>query len=119
MVVPLGGRLVAAVAGALFVLTAWASVIGTVVVPRAVSSWLTRWVDQIVTGAFWLATGVIADHRRRDRLLAAQAAAILLGQLAAWLGVSFLGFALLLWPFAAGGVTSAFTVAGSSMFTLG
>jgi hypothetical protein len=117
--VPLYGRSVAAVAGALLVLAAWASVVGTVIVPRPVGSWLTRWVDQVVTGAFWLATGVIADHRRRDRVLAAQAATILLGQLAAWLGISFLGFALLLWPFAAGGITSAFTVAGSSMFTLG
>jgi hypothetical protein len=119
VVIPLYGRSVAAVAGALLVLAVWASVVGTVIVPRPVGSWLTRWVDQVVTGAFWLATGVIADHKRRDRLLAAQAATILLGQLAAWLGISFLGFALLLWPFAAGGIASAFTVAGSSMFTLG
>jgi hypothetical protein len=119
VVIPLYGRSVAAVAGALLVLAAWASVVWTVIVPRPVGSWLTRWVDQVVTGAFWLATGVIADHKRRDRLLAAQAATILLGQLAAWLGISFLGFALLLWPFAAGGIASAFTVAGSSMFTLG
>ena len=119
MVVPLGGRSVAAVAGGLLVVTAWASVIGTVRVPRPVSSWLTRWVDQIVTRVFWLVTSVIADDRRRDRVLAAQAATILLGQLAAWLGISFLGFGLLLWPFAVGGITSAFTIAGSSMFTLG
>ena len=119
VVVPLAERSVAAVAGGLLVLTAWASVIGTVIVPRPVSSWLTRWVDRIVNGAFRLATSAIADHRRRDRVLAAQAAAILLGQLAAWLGISFIGFALLLWPFTTGGVTSAFTIAGSSMFTLG
>jgi hypothetical protein len=119
MVVPLAGRLVAAVAGGLLVLTAWSSVIGTVIVPRPVSSWLTRWVDRIVNGAFRLATSGITDHRRRDRVLAAQAAAILLGQLAAWLGISFLGFALLLWPLVTGSVTPAFTLAGSSMFTLG
>jgi hypothetical protein len=119
VVIPLDGRSVAAVAGGLLVLAAWASLVGTVIVPRPVGSWLTRWVDQVVTGAFWLATGVIADHKRRDRLLAAQAATILLGQLAVWLGISFLGFALLLWPFAAGGIASAFTAAGSSMFTLG
>ena len=119
MVIPLYARSVAAVAGALLVLAVWASVVGTVIVPRPVGSWLTRWVDQVVTGAFALATGVIDDHKRRDRLLAAQAATILLGQLAVWLGISFLGFALLSWPFAAGGIASAFTVAGSSMFTLG
>ena len=119
MVVPVAGRSLAAAAGAGLVLTAWASVIGTLIVPRPVSSWLTRWVDRIVNGAFRLAAGRIPDPRRRDRLLAAPAATILLGQLAAWLGISYLGSALLLWPFAPGGAGSAFTEAGSSMFTLG
>ena len=76
--VPLGGGSVAAVVGALLVLTAGASVIETLIVPRAVSSWLTRWVDRIVNGAFRVATGAIGDYRRRDRVLAGQAAAILL-----------------------------------------
>ena len=119
MVVPLIGRSVAAVAGALLVLTAGASVIGTLIVPRQVSSWLTRWADRVVDWAFRMATSAIADYRRRDRVLAAQTAAILLAQLAAWLGISFIGYALLLWPFEAAGITSAFTSAGSAMFTLG
>src|SRR5271165_1516724 len=119
MVMPLAGRLVAAVAGGLLVLAAWASVTGTLIVSRSVGGWLTRWVDRIVNGAFGLAVGAIDDYRRRDRLLATQPAAILLTQLAAWLGISFAGFALLLWPFATRGVASAFTDAGSSLFTLG
>jgi hypothetical protein len=119
MVVPLIGRSVAAVAGALLVLTAGASVIGTLIVPRQVSSWLTRWADRVVDWAFRMATSAIADYRRRDQVLAAQTAAILLAQLAAWLGISFIGYALLLWPFEAAGITSAFTSAGSAMFTLG
>ena len=45
--------------------------------------------------------------------------AILLTQLIAWLGISFLGYMLLLWPFESGGIASAFTVAGSAMFTSG
>jgi hypothetical protein len=53
-----------------------------------------------VNGSFGLVTAGIADYRRRDRVLVGQAAAILLMQLAAWLG-------------------SAFIVAGSSLFTLG
>ncbi len=119
MVVPIAVRSLAAVAGGLLVLTAWASIVGTVIVPRPVSSWLTRWVDRVVNKAFRLATHPIADYRRRDRVLAAQAAAILITQLVAWLGITFIGFALLLWPFAARGITSAFTISGSSMFTLG
>jgi hypothetical protein len=57
MVVPLAGRLVAAVAGGLLVLAAWASVTGRLIVSRSVGGWLTRWVDRIVTGAFGLAAG--------------------------------------------------------------
>jgi hypothetical protein len=119
MVVPLAARLVAAVAGGLLVLAAWASVTKTLIVSRSIGGWLTRWVDRIVTGAYGLAAVPLTDYRRRDRLLATQPAAILLAQLAAWLGISFAGFGLLLWPFAARGVASAFTDAGSSMFTLG
>ena len=119
MVVPLIGRSIAAAVGALLVLAAAASVIGTLIVPRPVGSWLTRWVDRIVNGAFRIATSAIADYRRRDRVLAGQAAAILLGQLTAWLGISFIGYSLLLWPFVTGGVTSALAIAGSSLFTLG
>jgi hypothetical protein len=119
MVVPLIGRAVAAAAGAVLVLTAWASVIGTLIVSRPVASSLTRWVDRVVDGAFRLATRPFADYKRRDRVLAGQAAAVLIGQLVAWLGIAFLGYALLLWPFAPRGVGSAFTASGSSLFTLG
>ena len=79
MAVPIAARDVAAVVGALLVLTAAVSVVGTLIVPRPVASWLTRWVDVIVNGAFSLITSPVASYKRRDRILAAQAAAILLG----------------------------------------
>jgi hypothetical protein len=120
MVVPLAGRIAAAVVGAMLVLTTWYSVTGTLIVPRPVTSWLTRGVDQAVNKAFWLAISFIDDHKKRDRVLAAQAATVLIAQLIAWLGLALAGFALLLWPFASrGGLAFAFTAAGSSMFTLG
>jgi hypothetical protein len=119
MVVPEAGRMAAAVVGVLLVLAAWSSVTGTLIVSRSVSSRLTRSVDQIVDAAFRLATRNTAEYKRRDRVLSTQAAAILLTQLGAWLAVSFLGYGLLLWPFARRGIVSAFTDAGSSMFTLG
>jgi hypothetical protein len=62
-----------------------------------------------------LAASVNADYLGRDRVLAGQAAAILLAQLAAWLGIAFIGY----WPLVRGGIGTAFTAAGSSMFTLG
>jgi hypothetical protein len=119
MVMPLAGRMAAAVIGGLLVLTSVSSLAGTLIVSRSVSSHLTRWVDRLVDWAYRLVTPHLAGYQRRDRALATQAAAILLAQLAAWLIVAYVGFALLLWPFAARGVVSAFIDAGSSLFTLG
>ncbi len=119
MVMPEAGRVVAAVVGGLLVLASMSSVTGTLIVSRSVSSRLTRWVDRTVDRAYQLVVARAADYRRHDLVLATQAAAILLAQLAAWLVVAYAGFALLLWPFAAHGVVSAFVDAGSSLFTLG
>jgi hypothetical protein len=119
MVVPLAGRAVAAVVGGLLVLVAVASVTETLIVSRPVNSRLTRWVDESLDWIYEQMAGRVADAHRRDQMRATQAAAVLLGQLAAWLLVAYVGFALLLWPFAAGGVVSAFVDAGSSLFTLG
>jgi len=119
MAVPLIGRSLDAVVGALLLLAVVASVMGTLIVPRPVSNRLIRWVDQGVDRVFWLATKPIGDYEHRDRVLSAQVAAVLFSQLAAWLGLSFLGYSLLLWPFIHKGIGFAFTDAGSSLFTLG
>lgn len=119
MVVPMAARCVAAAFGGAFVLTAWASAIGTLIVPRQVASLLTRGVDRVVLVAYRLATRGITDFRRVDRVLATQSAAILVTQLFVWMTFAFFGFTLLLWPWAASGIASAFSDAGSSMFTLG
>jgi hypothetical protein len=116
MVVPLAARSVLAVVGALLVLTAWGSVIGTLIVPRPAGGWLTRWVDRIINAAFRIATSGIDDHHRRDRVLATQAAVILLAQLVAWLGIFYVGYSLLLWPFVSTGLGSAFSMASPGVF---
>jgi len=101
------------------VLTIWGSVIGTLIVPRPVASWLTRLADRVVVSAYHMLTRPVRDYKRRDRILATQAAAILLTQLVGWL-VSFLvGFTLVLWPLNGRSITQAFVDAGSSIFTLG
>jgi hypothetical protein len=118
MVVPLAARDVAAVVGGLLVVTAAISVVGTLIVPRPIGSWLTRLVDRVVIVTFRLITGKRRGYRQRDRVLAGQAAAILLGQLAAWLLIFFVGYALLLWPFTTG-ITDAFTTAGGALWAFG
>ena len=70
MTVAVIGRWAAAVAGGLLVLTAWASLVATLIVARPVGNRLTHWVDRLVNGAFRLATSRIADYRHRDRILA-------------------------------------------------
>jgi hypothetical protein len=118
MVVPLAIRAIVAAGGVLLIWTAARSIVGTLIVPRAVGSWLTRWVDKIVSFCYRVAADKISDHKRRDRLLAGQAAIILLFQIVAWLGIFFVGFSLLLWPFEPG-ITTAFTTAGPGLFEIG
>jgi hypothetical protein len=119
MPIPLYARVAAAVIGGLLVVAVWTSVIETLVVPRAGGGKLARWVALTVLRAFRVATGMTANYRRRDRMLAMQSSAILLGQLAAWLGLALIGYWLLMWALVSGGAGTAFTVAGSSLFTLG
>ncbi len=118
MTVPLWGRVIAAVVGGVLVIIVWSSVIGALIVSRPVGSRLTRTADTCVDGMFRMLVRHL-DDGRRDRTLAVEAAAILLGQLAAWLGVAYLGISLLLWPFEPHGAAAAFVTAGSSLFTLG
>jgi hypothetical protein len=117
--VPLAARCVAAAIGALLVLTIWQSVIGTLIVSRPVASWLTRLADRGVVAAYHAVIRHVSDFRRRDRILATQASAILLTQLVGWLASFLAGFTLLIWPLSGRSITQAFIDAGSSMFTLG
>jgi hypothetical protein len=95
-------------------------VIGTVIVPRRIRSWLIRAVAVTVNGAFHFVADGFDSYERRDGILALQAPIGLILQIVAWLGVYELGFALLLWPtMRTGGLAGAFILAGSSLCTLG
>jgi hypothetical protein len=119
MVVPLAARYAAAAIGVVLVATSAGSVIGTLIVPRSVSSWLTKHVDRLVDAVYVLITRPVRGFRRRDRILATQAATLLLSQIAAWLGMFFLGFSLILWPMIHGGITTAFGTAGPALWEIG
>jgi hypothetical protein len=119
MAVPEFARYIVGLAGLIIVVTAARSVIGTVIVPRAVSTWLTRMIEKTVSTAFRLLTNRIHNFHRRDRLLAAQAPALLLTQLGVWLASFFLGFSLMFWPLIPGGITTAFGDAGPAIWFIG
>jgi hypothetical protein len=119
MVVPLAGRVIAAVIGGLLVITAARSVIGTIIVPRQTGSWLIRSVDKAMDAVYELAVKAVKDYRTRDRVLATQAAVLLIVQLISWLAIFFIGFSLLLWPFVEGGITEAFNTAAPALWFIG
>jgi hypothetical protein len=119
MAVPEFARYIAALLGLVIVLISARSVIGTVIVPRAVASWLTARIDQLVNMTFRLLTDRVHDFHRRDRLLAAQAPALLITQLGVWLVMFFLGFSLMYWPLIPGGITTAFGDAGPAIWAVG
>jgi len=119
VVVPLAARYVAAVAGLLLVVTSATSVIGTLIVPRSVSSWLTGFVDKLVDAGYKLGTKRVTDLHRRDRILATQAATLLISQLIGWLLLFFVGFSLMFWPLVHGGLTRAFSTAGPALWEIG
>jgi hypothetical protein len=114
------GRDLAAAVGAFLIIAAGWSVIGTLVVPRRILSRLARGVAIAVNGAFHFAADSFDSYEARDRILAAQAPIQLIVLIVVWLAVFELGFALLLWPImSTGGLAGAFTLAGSSLCTLG
>jgi hypothetical protein len=119
MVVPLAARSVAGVAGRVLVLTAWFSVIVTLIVSRSVASWTVDQADRVVVMVFNLLAKNIDDYHRRDRVLTMLPATMLLTHLALWLVTAFAGYALLLWPLTDHGVGSDFIASGSALFTLG
>jgi len=119
MVVPLAGRAIAAVFGGLLVIAGARSVIGTIIVPRPTGSWLIRSVDKAMDAIYELSVKPIKDYKTRDRILATQAAVILIVQLLAWLAIFFIGFSLLLWPFVNEGITEAFNTAGPGLWFIG
>ena len=96
-----------------------ASVVGILVVPRSIGSWISRVVDRSLDAGFLQLARRVGSFERRDRILVWQAPLVLLVRLAVWLGLLVVGFALLLLPSLDGHVGQAFSDAGSSMFTLG
>ena len=117
--VPPDGRILAAVVGLFLIVIDCISLVGTLIVPRPVGGRLMIWVDRLVHLGFQLLTAPFQNYHRRDRILAAEAATLLICQLLAWLLVAYVGFALLLWPFMPGGVTLSFDNAGPAFWFSG
>jgi hypothetical protein len=107
------------VAGAATVLGTLASVVVTLVVPRATRSRLVAALRFAIRGALRSLVSRRASYEERDRILSMGAPAFLVAQLLMWVLLIYAGFALMFWPLTGPSFPQALTVAGSSIFTLG
>jgi hypothetical protein len=106
--------------GLVVVLSTLMSVVTSLVLPRLGSSRIQIYAGRGMIKLFSRISHRFDTYEARDRFLALQAPLYLIVILAIWLAALLLGFALLLWPFIrTGGLVHAFTVSGSSLFTLG
>ena len=118
MTVPVFARYIFFALGLLLIIIDGNSVVGTLIVPRPAGGRLMVWVDRVNHAWFRLLTWPIGDFRRRDRVMAAEAATLLIWQLVTWLGVAYVGFTLMLWPFVHT-FTDALDTAGPALWFIG
>ncbi len=111
-------RWVGFAAGVALALFTWSSVIRTLVVPRATSSWLARNVAVLVRRPILALARQTDDYEVRDRLLAPLPPVVLLMQLISWISLFILAFALMLWP-TLHSFPQSLKASGSDIFTLG
>jgi len=106
-------------AGLALVLLMVRSMVRTFLVPRALQAHLSRAVFVLVRRVFRLRASERHDYAMRDRVMALYAPVSLLILLAVWFSFLLIGYSAMF--FALGGVSpsEAFTLAGSSMLTLG
>jgi hypothetical protein len=106
-------------AGALLIVVTSASIIGALVVPRRVDSWVTGAVDKVLDKVFLIALKPVRNFERRDRVLGWQAPLSLVARLTAWMALLVVGFGLMMLPANHGVIGESLRDAGSSIFTLG
>ena len=112
-------RILEVVLGSLVVLCTWVSVVANLVVPRGLRSRYTRLIRDVVRGPFQLVADRCRTFESKDLLLAWAAPLSILITLLSWLGLSVVGFGLVL--AGVGGITpgKGMLESGSSVFTLG
>jgi hypothetical protein len=106
-------------AGLVMALATIGGAVRTVIVPRGVSSRLTRTVFLALRALFRLRAGPAAPYERRDRVMALYAPVGLLALLAVWMALVCSGFTLMFWGLGGRSFREGFLLSGSSLLTLG
>jgi hypothetical protein len=112
-------RVLAVAVGMLIVVATMGSAIKTVVLPRASASSITRWVFLTMRRVFLVIAPRTLPYEKRDRRLATYAPISLTVTLGVWLVLVFIGYTLIFIGIDDRSVRSAYTLSGSSLFTLG
>lgn len=112
-------QILAAFSGVWLVGFTMLSAIRTVVLPRAVSTVITRTVFLTVRRLFGLLTVALRTFETRERVLALYAPVSLVLLPLVWLALIMIGFALLLWATGYGSLVESLAASGSSVTTLG
>ncbi len=112
-------RILAFVAGATLVIWALLAAIRTVVVPRGVTSALTRWVFRGWRRVFSALARPRYTFAQRDRVMALFAPIALVSLPLAWVVIVIIGYMGMFWGVGAGDLAEVYHLSGSSLLTLG
>jgi hypothetical protein len=105
--------------GLLIVVSTVLSAIETLVVPRAIPLRITRTVFLVMRAVFGLRGKRAKSFRERDRDMALYGPISLFTLAASWLTLTGLGYVLMYWALGVRPWRAAFSLSGSSIFTLG
>lgn len=105
--------------GAVIVAATLTSVIRTFVLPRAASDWLTQKVFAFIRKLFELRLKKAKDYAKIDRVWAVYAPLSLMALAPTWMTLVTFGYTFLFWAAGTKDWVEAFTLAGSSLLTLG
>jgi hypothetical protein len=105
--------------GAALVLFTIRSVVRTFLVPRALQAWVARAVFVFVRQVFRIRVRNDAPYEHRDRVMAFFAPVALLALLITWVLFILVGYTVMFFALSGHSWDEAFTLAGSSLFTLG
>jgi len=112
-------QVLAVATGGVIVVATLGSAIKTVILPRASASSITRWVFLTMRRLYLVIAPRNLSYERRDRRLATYAPISLTVTLAVWLILVLVGYTLIFIGVNGLSVREAFTLSGSSLFTLG
>jgi hypothetical protein len=112
-------RILLFLAGAALALFTIRSIVRTFLVPRALQAHLSRAVFVEVRRVFRIFANDRQSYATRDRIMAVYAPASLLVLLVVWVAIMLTGYTAMFFALGGESVVEAFTLAGSSMLTLG